>query len=141
MCEELEESVQHFLRDCMDSSYVEARANHKANMPSFFAALSSLQQCAFILGCSVSVPSDPPKAHTADRGEDSINIKLVQELYGHRSRKLQDMTLDAPPAVLPAASLLSAPSPLLLWLRGAANARPSLSEGVEAHGVHAKPRI
>ena len=152
MCEEVEESVQHFLRDCMDPSYVEARANHEVNMPRFFAALSPLQQCAFILGCSVSVPSDPPKAHTADRGEDSINIKLVQELYGHRSRKLQDtlglivpedidMTLDAPPAVLPAASMLSAPSPLLIWLRGAAKVRPSLGEGVEAHGVHAKPRI
>ena len=88
MCNEDEESVQHFLRDCSDPRYVHARVRHVESMPSGFSALSSLQQCAFILGCSVIDPSNTLSTIMADSEQDNSNVTLVHELTELRKRKL-----------------------------------------------------
>ena len=163
MCLNQEETVLHFLRECSDPSFVRARADHEVHMPSLFRTLSPLQQCAFILGCSVSEVSDPNTSRKAGEGEDTVNVKLIEELYGLRSVKLtqaaagdfdpsdaessDELSFDA--AASSAAGLSGDDAAggrgrqttlIGLW-REARSSRAHAREGVEAHGGNAQLRI
>jgi hypothetical protein len=159
MCEGEEETVVHFLRECEAASFVKLRTELEGNMPEYFNTLSSLQQCAYILGTPVRVPSDPsaaPVIKTAGRREDAISVQYIKDLYGLRSARLSetlgvsnDIDMTVPDPIDAAADPSAATAPvvavnnLFTWLRGVNdtdNVRSPRSGEVEAHGVIAQLR-
>ena len=81
VCENGTETVVHFLRTCRATSSIDARTHYEAQVARSFEGMSELQQCAFILGCVVSVDTGEI---TATQTEDLASRQLVETLWDNR---------------------------------------------------------
>ena len=81
VCENGTETVVHFLRTCRATSSIDARTHYEAQVARSFEDMSELQQCAFILGCVVSVDTGEI---TATQTEDLASRQLVETLWDNR---------------------------------------------------------
>ena len=85
VCEKDIETVVHFLRKCSGQSSHDARSHHRVRVTQKFEDLSDIEQCAFILGCTVRCGLVDI---TATPTEDLSNRELVQTLWDNRCAAL-----------------------------------------------------
>ena len=71
----------HFLRTCRAASSIHARTRYESQVTRSFEDMSELQQCAFILGCVVSVDTGEI---IATQTEDLASRQLVESLLDNR---------------------------------------------------------
>ena len=113
LCEQSEETVEHFLWQCDAPSMRAARSRFKSALNSVsFEALGLDGKCGFILGCTV----DDVKASTA---QDAECLRFVQEIWTLRKTALTtamssaaSTTSSPSSSSSPSPSSTSSPSPL-----------------------------